>query len=204
MNVNDNVFLKKTIIIGLFVTAAILLIGFLGLKAVNNNSEINKLKAELNLSNSELDKVKKSNSDITEKYQDTYTQKNGTANEMLNTAVTKLIHTLYDYKTSDTKVYSSRRDNISPLMTSQALNKLLPNSNNTTPSVNVTSSTTKEPQIFLESTNGTTINALVMAYYQTQIEGATIEKHQFMYQIEFDSANNKISNIFNIGEVQLN
>lgn len=169
-------------------------------KQREENQEISQ---SLQLKKEEAAKLEKNLSTVSTRYQSLYKEKNGTANEKLITAVGSLFQLVYTYDTSKSvDDVKERKQTAGAYAEAEPLDVLFgKDTDSLKPSVVSVSQLTKEPEIFLKSSDSNELMALVVVKFALSIGGETAQEGQYMYKIRFDQFSEKVTMIENMGEI---
>lgn len=141
---------------------------------------------------------------LTERYEDLYAAKEGTAQAKLIEASEGVFENVYNVDTSkEEDSVAKRRERALAFSTESGLESLLPSSaEGTRPSVTSVSRLT-EIQVFIKSSNSNHIVALVLVDYSISISGSETMTSSLLYQVNFDQFDNKLTKISTIGQFNL-
>ena len=164
-----------------------------------------KQKEELVSYQGEIKALKTDLSNAKSSYQSLYEEKNGTANDALLTATKDTFSLVFDYDTSEEKDSVMNRKRAAEAYTSNnALSTLFPeNADEITPSVTTKSALENDPEVYVMSSNDSEVKALVLITYSISIAGSEKQLGHMMYQITFNPLENQLTDIKNMGEIQL-
>lgn len=186
-------------------TTLILLLGtslFLWFQNVNLKAQVKDYQSETQLLKQSEVNVKQDLEALTSEYDALYKEKNGTANEELIMAVKILFASIYDYDTgkADGNVIV-RKDKAKEGATDKVVDYLFPeDSSKSTTSVDSISRQTKDPEVYIMSSDSRQIQALVVVDYEVSIAGSNSLTGHYMYKVTYNNELKKISAVENVGE----
>lgn len=134
-----------------------------------------------------------------------YTEKNGTANESLTSTTEELFSTVYNYRTdSEEDSVKVRKTKAAKYATETALNGLFPkDADKAVASISTISRMVDDPEIYLMPTNEKQLTALIVIHYAVSIAGSKEQTGTFMYKASFDPEAIKLTEVTNVGEVNI-
>lgn len=190
---------KFSYILALILSVLIISSVFLFFQVKERDLTITKLNNQLSNLVAASDKSNEKLQDFASKYQSVYQEKNGTSNQKLLETTTKFFDLVYTYNSDDVKGLNSRKEEASNIVSTSVLNQFF--QQNVKPSVKVSSKLVNAPEVYLESTNNSTIKALVLVNYEVLLDGSTNKTNtHYLYKVEYDSVNNKLIYVGNLGE----
>ncbi|MDQ6112741.1 hypothetical protein [Enterococcus gallinarum] len=186
-------------------TTLILLLGtclFLLFQNVSLRGQVKEYQADTQLLHQSEANLKQDIETLSNKYDELYKEKNGTANKELIMAVKILFASIYDYDTSkaDGDIIV-RKDKAKEGATDKVVEYLFPeDSSKTTTTVDSVSRQTKDPEVYLMSSDSRQLQALVVVDYEVSIAGSNNLTGHYMYKVTYNNELKKINSIENVGE----
>lgn len=185
--------------------ALIVLMGtslFFGFQNASMKAQINDLKSEIQLLTQSEANLKLDMESLNNEYDKLYSEKNGTAHEELIMATKILFASIYDYDTSkpDGNVIV-RKDKAKEAATEKVVEKLFPeDSSKTTTTVDSVSRQTRDPEVYLMSSDSRQLQALISVEYEVSIAGSNSLSGQYLYKVTYNNEMKLINSIENVGQ----
>lgn len=190
-----------------WVTMVLLLVAIISFYSSNQKlkEKNNRLETKIETLTQDESSIKKEYRQLWDNYETLYTEKNGTANEALLTTTAELFSTVFNYRSEkEEDSVKARKERAAQYATNQALNGLFPkNSEDIVATVATVSKMGKEPEVFVMSSDEKALKALVVIDYSVSIAGSEAQKGTFMYKISFDPERNQVTQVKNLGEINL-
>lgn len=172
-------------------------------------SENSRLERQINKKESEKELIQEHLDTLTDRYQELYSQKEGTAKTKLITATRTMFDAVYNYDTGTSKdTVANRKKAVQKVADDKAVEVLFPsNAQNTTPSVNLTSKMEGDPSIYLKSSDSNELEAVVKIDYKVTIKDDQSDDPDQtgsgLYLVTYDQFRNKFTSIKNLGDINV-
>lgn len=177
---------------------------FLWFQNISLKSKVEEYQANIQTLQQSENNLKQDVEALTNEYDKLYKEKNGTAQEELIMAVKVLFASIFDYDTSkaDGNIIV-RKDKAKEAATDKVIEYLFPEESSKTPTtVDSVSRQTKDPEVYLMSSDSRQLQALVVVNYEVSIAGSESIAGNYMYKITYNNEIQKINSIENVGEFQ--
>ncbi|MBO0460953.1 hypothetical protein JZO83_04255 [Enterococcus sp. DIV1298c] len=177
---------------------------FLWFQNVNLKAQVKDYQSETQLLKQSENNLKQNIEVLTDDYDKLYKEKNGTANEELILAANVLFASIYNYDTSrpDGNIIV-RKDKAKEAATDKVVDSMFPkDSSETVTTVDTVSRLTKDPEVYLMSSDSRQLQALVVVDYEVSIAESSELTGHYMYRITYNNHMEKIDSIQNVGEFE--
>lgn len=197
---------RVIVIVGILLMSSTL---FLMFSSINDNREKDQNLKDLQQENvslkSNVAKLSTKYNQLTEQYNSLNKEKNGSANESLLTTTNELFKTVYSYDTQkDSDSVAARKEKAKPYANTSTLDALFSKDpDKLTSTVTTVSKLEGEPEVYRMSSDEKSLTALVLINYSLTIAGSEKHDGKFMYKVVFDPTLKQITDVENIGEVNV-